>query len=72
MRERRSLVLPREPYEDLAPERGTLALVSAEGRLGLRATVVPLDPDGAPRVSADCRLALGAEAGDEILVTPLP
>jgi len=72
VRERRSLVLPGLPYEDLAPGEGTLALISAEARLGFRATVVPLDEGGAPLVSKACREALGVSAGDEVLVTPLP
>ena len=72
VRERRSLVLPGEPVETLTPAQGTLALLSAEARLGFRATVVPLDADGAPLVSQTCREALGVDAGDSVLVTPLP
>ena len=50
----------------------SLALVSAEGRMGFRATVVPLDPEDAPIVSKECREALGVSAGDRVSVTPLP
>ena len=70
--ERRHLVLPGLPFEEIAPAEGILALVSARGRLGFRATVVPLDEEGAPLVSKACREALGVSAGDEVLVTPLP
>jgi arginine N-succinyltransferase len=72
VRERRSLVLPGEPVETLEAAEGTLALLSAEGRRGFRATVVPLDAGGAPLVSRACRDALGVDAGDAVLVTPLP
>ncbi len=72
VRERRTLVLPGEPVETLTPAEGTLGLLSAEARRGLRATVVPLDADGAPLVTRACRKALGVEAGDAVLVTPLP
>jgi arginine N-succinyltransferase len=72
VRERRRLVLPGRPFEGIAPAEGTLALLSAQGRLGFRATVVPLDAEGAPLVSKACREALGVSGGDEVLVTPLP
>ena len=72
VRERRSLVLPGLPYEDVTPSDGVLALLSAEAGRGFRATVVPLDDEGAPLVSKECREALGVSAGDEVLVTPLP
>ncbi|MDH3211150.1 MAG: arginine N-succinyltransferase [Myxococcales bacterium] len=72
VRDRRRLVLPGLPFEGIVPAEGTLALLSAEGQLGFRATVVPLDPEGAPLVSKACREALGVAAGDEVLVTPLP
>jgi len=72
VRERRSLVLPGEPIESLQPADGTLALLSAEGASGFRATVVPLAAHGSPLVSKACREALGVEAGDTVLVTPLP
>jgi arginine N-succinyltransferase len=72
VRERRRLVLPGLTFEPREPRPGTLALVSAEGRLGFRATVVPLDAEGGPVVSKQCREALGVAAGDEALVTPLP
>jgi arginine N-succinyltransferase len=65
VRDRRRLVLPGLPFEGIVPAQGTLAL-------GFRATVVPLDCDGAPLVSKECREALGVTAGDEVLVTPLP
>jgi len=73
VRERRELVLPgqtREAEEE-NPE-GPLALVSAESLRGFRATVVPLDEDGAPLVSKRSREALGVTAGDRVSVTPLP
>jgi arginine N-succinyltransferase len=72
VRERRRLVLPGLPFEDIEPEEGTLALLSAEAQFGFRATVVPLDEEGSPLVSKECREALGVTAGDEVLVTPLP
>jgi arginine N-succinyltransferase len=70
VRERRELVLPGLPGE--GEGSGVLALVSGEGRLGFRATVVPLDGDGAPIVSRSCRDALGLASGDRVSVTPLP
>ena len=72
VRERRRLVLPGLSYEALAPASGDLALLSAEGSHGFRATVVPVDASGAPLVSKACREALGVETGHEVLVTPLP
>jgi arginine N-succinyltransferase len=71
VRERRALVLPGLVSERIAAE-GALALLTAEGQLGFRATVVPLDSEGAPLVSKGCREALGVTAGDQVLVTPLP
>jgi hypothetical protein len=56
----------------MEPCTETLALLSAEGRLGFRATTVPLGAEGGPVVSKQCREALGVSAGDEALVTPLP
>jgi arginine N-succinyltransferase len=71
VRERRELVLPGLPAE--AEGAGeVLALLSAEGRLGFRATVVSLDTEGAPVVSRACRDALGVASGDRVSVTPLP
>jgi len=72
VRERRSLVLPGEPYEGLVPDGVTLALLAAEGRMGFRAMVAPVDAQGAPLVSKACREALGVAAGDSVQVTPLP
>ena len=72
VRDRRRLVLPGLPFEGIVPALGTLALLSADAQFGFRATVVPLDCDGAPLVSKECREALGVTAGDEVLVTPLP
>jgi arginine N-succinyltransferase len=77
VRERRELVLPGlAARSDHPPDRdGTgdvLALLSAEGRLGFRATVVSLDAEGAPVVSRACREALGVASGDRVSVTPLP
>ena len=72
VRERRELVLPGVPAAaDRKPE-GPLALVSGSGPLGFRAVVVPLDEDGAPRVCAEARDALGLASGDRVSVTPLP
>ena len=72
VRDRRHLVLPGLPFERIEASEGTFALLSAEGQFGFRATVVPLDPEGAPRVRKECREALGVAAGDEVVVTPLP
>jgi arginine N-succinyltransferase len=72
VRERRELVLPGNPPEDDTERSGPLALLSAEGLRGFRATVVPLDDDGAPVVSKSFREALGVTAGDRVSVTPLP
>jgi len=72
VRDRRQLVLPGKVYEREASANATLALLSAQGELGFRATVVDLDDDGAPRVSEQCRAALGVGAGDRVHVTPLP
>ncbi|HYB12030.1 MAG TPA: arginine N-succinyltransferase [Myxococcota bacterium] len=72
VRDRRELVLPCLPEAGGAEMEGPLALLSAEAALGFRATVVPLSPDGAPVVSAECREALGVKGGDRVAVTPLP
>jgi arginine N-succinyltransferase len=72
VRERRELVLPGLPSRAPDPGEGPLALLSAEGPHGFRATVVPLDPRRAPVVSAECRRLLGVAAGDRVSVTPLP
>ena len=72
VRERRQLVLPGDVYERAIPMNATLALLASQGARGFRATVVPVDSDGAPMVSKECREALGASAGDRVHVTPLP
>jgi len=72
VRERRRLVLPGLSQERSLPPEAPLALLSSEGRLGFRSTVVPLDPAGAPLVSKASREALGVAAGDHVSVTPLP
>lgn len=72
VRERRELVLPATAPEDVHPMREPLALLSAEGSLGFRATVVPLDEEGAPLVTKECREALGVAGGDRVAVTPIP
>ena len=72
VRERRELVLPGVPMEHEQPETGVLALLTTEGALGFRGTVVPLDADEAPIVSAAAREALGVESGDRVGITPLP
>lgn len=71
VRERRVLVLPKVP-RDPVDHDGPLALLSAEGALGFRATVVRLDVDGSPSVPKGLREALGVGAGDRVSVTPLP
>jgi arginine N-succinyltransferase len=71
--ERRELVLPgSEPELAESFEGASLALVSAEGPKGFRATVLALDEDGAPRVPKEYREALGVTAGDRVNVTPIP
>jgi arginine N-succinyltransferase len=72
VRERRELVLPGVPREPEEHAEGPLALLSAEGALGFRATVVPLDLEGSPLLSKESRDALGVSAGDRVSVTPLP
>jgi arginine N-succinyltransferase len=72
VRERRELVLPGKPRARELSEAKTLALLSTEVRGAFRATVVPLDDEGAPVVSAECREALGVRSGDRVSVTPLP
>jgi arginine N-succinyltransferase len=72
VRERRELVLPGVPPAGEEAAGDVLALLSAEGRLGFRATVVGLDPEGTPVVSRACREALGVASGDRVSVTPLP
>jgi len=72
VRDRRQLVLPGAVLERPMPQVATLALLAAQGPKGFRATVVPLDGDGAPLVSAQCREALGVAGGDRVHVTPLP
>jgi arginine N-succinyltransferase len=70
--ERRQLVLPSSIRPFDPGYEGPLALLSGDGILGFRATVVPLDQDDAPIVSQACRAALGVKAGDRVTVTPLP
>lgn len=72
VRERCELVLPCLADDEGRPMREPLALLSTEGALGFRATVVPLDDEGWPCVSKVCREALGVDAGDRVAVTPLP
>ncbi|NNL86320.1 MAG: arginine N-succinyltransferase [Myxococcales bacterium] len=72
VRERRELVLPGEPRSETYPPDAPLVLLSAESKGGFRATVVPLDEDEAPWVTAACREALGVQGGDRVSVTPLP
>ena len=72
VRERRELVLPGKPTARDLREAKTLALLSTEARGDFRATVVPLDVEGAPVVSASSREALGVKSGDRVSVTPLP
>ena len=70
--ERRQLVLPGLVREAPAIDDSALVLVSAIGRYGFRATMVPLDADGTPYVSQLSRDALGVGAGDRVMITPLP
>jgi arginine N-succinyltransferase len=72
VRERRELVLPTTVRTVDSSYEGPLALVSSETALGFRATVVPLDHEGAPLVGEECREALGLRGGDRVCVTPLP
>ena len=72
VRERRQLVLPGQVFEGIRPDNAPLALMSADARLGFRATVVPLDADFAPLLTKDGREALGVGPGDRVSVTPLP
>ncbi|MEN8162313.1 MAG: arginine N-succinyltransferase, partial [Myxococcota bacterium] len=72
VRERRELVLPGKPRPLELAEAKTLALLSTEARGAFRATVVPLDDEGAPVVPASCRESLGVASGDRVSVTPLP
>jgi arginine N-succinyltransferase len=72
VRERRELVLPSLADDEEHAVHEPLALLSVEGGRGFRATVVPLDEDGAPCVSKAAREALGVAAGDRVAVTPLP
>jgi arginine N-succinyltransferase len=72
VRERRELVLPGIPRGSQGTQNETLALLSTEAGGRFRATVVPLDADGAPLVSADVRDALALKAGERVAVTPLP
>jgi len=72
VRDRRRLVLPGLVQEREIPAHPKLALLAAEGRLGFRSTVVPLDAVGAPLVSKASREVLGVSAGDQVSVTPLP
>jgi arginine N-succinyltransferase len=69
---RREFVLPGEAASAEESRDGPLALISAEGPMGFRATVVPLDEDGAPCVPKPYREALGVTAGESVYVTPLP
>jgi arginine N-succinyltransferase len=71
VRERRAVVLPALAREAEETE-GPLALLSAEGAHGFRATVVRLDYDGSPAVGKERRDALGVSGGDPVSVTPLP
>jgi len=70
--ERRQLVLPGLVREAPAIDDTSLVLVSAMGRHGFRATMVPLDAEGTPYVSQLSRDALGVGVGDRVMITPLP
>jgi arginine N-succinyltransferase len=68
---RREFVLPGEAAPQDERGEGPLALISAEGPQGFRATVLRLDEGGAPRVPKLSREALGVASGDSVYVTPL-
>ena len=70
--ERRELVLPSRVRPATDASSGPLALLAAETQSGFRATVIPLDEDGAPIVGEASREALGVQSGDRVSVTPLP
>ena len=70
--QRRQLVLPGLAREAPQTDDETLVLISAEGRHGFRATVVPIDADDSPYVCEAAREALGVGAGDRVSITPLP
>ena len=70
--QRRELVLPGAVPEAATRDEDELVLLSTTGRHGFRATVVPMDAEGGPRVCAAARGALGVAAGDRVAVTPLP
>jgi arginine N-succinyltransferase len=72
VRERRELVLPGVPRGSQGAKNDRLALLATEAGGRFRATVVPLDAEGAPLVSADVREALSVKSGDRVSVTPLP
>jgi len=72
VRERRELVLPGSPPKSADSKQGPLVLLSAEGELGFRATVVPLDAEHSPVVTKACREVLGVKSGNRVSVTPLP
>jgi arginine N-succinyltransferase len=72
VRERRQLVLPTLVDERVQSDNSPLVLLSAEARMGFRATVVPLDAGGMPLVSKEQREILGVTSGDRVSVTPLP
>jgi hypothetical protein len=63
VRERRELVLPSLADDEPVEMHEPLALLSAEGSFGFRAVVVPIDDDGFPCVSKECREALGVARG---------
>ena len=72
VRERRELVLPGIPRGSQGTKNESLALLSTESGGRFRATVVPLDAEGAPLVSGDVRDALAVKSGDRVSVTPIP
>jgi arginine N-succinyltransferase len=72
VRERRELVLPGKASTRPPGAGHTLALLSIETGGAFRATVVPLDEQGAPVVSAECREVMRVTSGDRVSVTPLP
>ena len=73
VRERRQLVLPGAARDvDAPPPTARSRCSRPRRRHGFRATVVPLDDEGAPFVSKQARDALGVAAGDRVSVTPLP
>jgi arginine N-succinyltransferase len=72
VRDRRQLVLPGAISLANPEPDAPLALLSADGKYGFRATVVPMAEDDSPFASLEAREVLGVAAGDRVSITPLP